>query len=141
VRAFVASAMLLVACHRTPRTAVQTGDCHPDPHVVRPTTTTVTSDIGVVEGTVLDAWSLKPLEAATVLLVSTQVATRADASGRFRLARLPVTSRDTTVIIRVLRVGFEQQRDTVVLPAGQGAQLKIYMSASQVCLSPVATGI
>ena len=134
MKAIVVLVVVLCGCRHG---ATQRSGCNPPPRVVRQTTLTPTADSGVVEGTLNDAWSQKPIEQAAVLFAASQIGTRTDAKGEFRLARLPIGLRDTTVVIRSLAIGYEQRRDTLVLSGGRGVRLRVYMPASQVCLENI----
>lgn len=134
-------AVILIGCHhRNDPTRQEVATCNTAPRVVRPTVVSATPDSGVIEGTVYDAASLKPLREAVILITGSQIGARTDVNGNFRLPRL-ANGADTTVILRILALGYQPQRDTLARDSARGARLQVYVTAGQVCLQEVRTGL
>lgn len=140
MRASIALCVVTLACHHAQPEA-PARPCHPPPAVVRTPVVTMSADTSVIEGSVYDSWSLQLLSSAAVLYWGTRLGTYTDTMGRFRLPRLPTSAHDTTVVLRVLRVGHDQQRDTLVLTPGHGVNVIVYLRAAQFCLEPIGIAI
>jgi len=88
-----------------------------------------------ITGRVTAAGSGEPVADARVLVVNSTLATATNAEGRFTLRPVPTG----TVEIRVLRVGFQEQKKSVVVTAGAAATLNFEMAQVVVKLADVVT--
>jgi TonB-linked SusC/RagA family outer membrane protein len=92
---------------------------------------------GRVTGRVTDVVSGAPLEGARVLVNGTTLATGTSANGSFTLSTVPAG----TAEIRILRLGYQAQRRTVTVTAGETATLDVAMPASAVQLEGVTVTV
>jgi TonB-linked SusC/RagA family outer membrane protein len=92
---------------------------------------------GRVSGRVTDAVSGTPLEGARILVQGSTLATGTSANGSFILNAVPAG----TVDIRVLRLGYQAQRRTVTVVAGETVTMDVAMPASAVQLEGVTVTV
>ncbi len=90
---------------------------------------------GTVAGRVTDASSGQPVGGALVNIAGTALGTHTNAEGQFTIRGLTAG----TVVVRSLRVGYAEQRQTVTVTAGQTTTADFQMRAMAVMLSPVVT--
>jgi len=90
---------------------------------------------GTVSGRVTAVGSNEPLGDSRILVVNTSIATTTGADGRYTLRGVPPGNVD----VRVLRVGYHEQKKTVVLSAGGTATLDFTMAQAVVQLADVVT--
>src|SRR5687767_6305088 len=90
---------------------------------------------GTISGRVTDAITGKPIAPVQVTVVGTNLGTQVNNQGQYTLRGVT----PGTVEVRVLRVGFAEQRQTVTVTAGQTVPLDFQMRAVAVTLSPVVT--
>ena len=90
---------------------------------------------GTVSGRVSDASGGTPIAAVQIQIVGTQLGTQTNQGGEFTIRGVPAG----THVLRALRVGFGEQRDTVTVAAGQTVTADIRMRAVAVTLNPVVT--
>ena len=88
-----------------------------------------------IAGRVTDAASGQPVAAAQIAVVGTALGAQSAEDGRYAIRGVS----PGTVQVRVLRVGFAQQRQTVAVAAGQVATLDIRMQSVATTLNPVVT--
>ena len=88
-----------------------------------------------ITGRVTDAASGQPVASAQVAVVGTTLGAQTNEEGRYTIRGVS----PGTVEVRVLRVGFGQQRQPVTVAAGQVATLDIQMQAVATTLNPVVT--
>ena len=88
-----------------------------------------------VTGRVTDAASGAPIAAVQVVLVGTNVGGLTNSNGQYTLRGLTPGA----VEVRVLRVGFAEQKQTVSVTAGQTATANFQMRAVATTLTPVVT--
>jgi TonB-linked SusC/RagA family outer membrane protein len=88
-----------------------------------------------VTGRVTTVGTGEPVSDARVMLVNSSVAATTNAEGRFTLRSVPTG----TVEVRVLRVGFQEQKKSVVVPAGAAVTLDFVMNQVVVKLQDVVT--
>ena len=89
---------------------------------------------GEVVGLVTDAHSGAPLADAVVRLTPTALEVSTDAAGRFRLGPAP----EGRYRLRVLRIGYVQRADSLVLGPGSGAVVAVRLSRTTLRLEYVA---
>ena len=111
LRAGLVAALLLVAAHPLPQTAV-------------------------VEGTVRDAATGEALPGANVRVAGTAIGAATDAEGRFRLADVPSGAQT----IEATFVGFEPESVKVDVPEGGRVQVEIRLAASTALDEVVVVG-
>ena len=87
-----------------------------------------------ISGRVTAAESGQPVSDARVFLVGTSAATATSQDGRYSLRSAP-----GEYVVRVLRVGFLEQKKTVTVPAGGAITLDFSMAASVIKLTEVVT--
>ena len=92
---------------------------------------------GRITGRVTDAVSGAPLEGARILVQGSTLTTGTNAGGSFVLTAVPAG----TVDIRVLRLGYQAQRRTVTVTAGETATIDVAMPASAVQLEGVTVTV
>ena len=107
VRALVPVSALVLAA--TPRGARET---HISPHTASRSMQAV-----VIRGTITDSATNQPLVGATVVVGSSAVRALSDQQGRYRLVIPDGYSRDTSVVLRALRIGYTAAPRTVPLTA------------------------
>lgn len=77
----------------------------------------------------------RPVDQAQVVVVGTTLGGLTNADGRFTLRNVPAGAQT----VRVLRVGFGEQKKGVTVTAGQTAELEIQISELALTLAPVVT--
>src|SRR5688500_15507353 len=92
---------------------------------------------GRITGRVTDAVSGAPLEGARILVQGSTLTTGTNASGSFILNGVPAGNAE----LRILRLGYQAQRRTVVVTAGETATLDVTMPASAVQLEGVTVTV
>lgn len=92
---------------------------------------------GEVVGLVTDAHSGAPLADAVVRLLPGGLQASTDASGHFRLGPAP----EGRYRLRVLRVGYVERADSVVLGPASGAAVAVRLSRTTIRLEYVTTGV
>jgi len=90
---------------------------------------------GTISGRVTDAGSGQPIAAAQIAVVGTNQGTQTNTEGQFTLRAVAAGQ----VEVRVLRLGYSEQRQRVTVASGQTATLDVQMTASALTLSPVVT--
>lgn len=90
---------------------------------------------GTISGRVTDAATGQGVAAAQIAVVGTTLGTQTNVEGQFTLRGVT----PGTVQVRVLRLGYGEQRRTVTVSAGQTATLDIQLTALAVTLNPVVT--
>lgn len=90
---------------------------------------------GTITGRITDATTGQPITLAQVNIVGTNVGGQTNADGRFTLRGVD----PGPVQVRILRVGFAEQRRNATVSAGQTLNLDIQMGAVAVQLNPVVT--
>ena len=95
-----------------------------------------TPQLGNITGRVTDAASGQPVAAAQVGIVGTNVGAQANNEGQFTLRSV----NPGTVEIRVLRVGFAEAKQSVVVVAGQTVTANVRMRAVVATLARLRGG-
>lgn len=90
---------------------------------------------GTIAGRVTDAATSQPIAAAQVNIVGTSQGAQTNDQGQFTLRGVTPGERE----VRVLRVGFAEQRATARVAAGQSVTLNFQMRGVAVTLNPVVT--
>ena len=90
---------------------------------------------GTVTGRVTAAGTNEPLQDVRVVVVGTTIGTNTNAEGRFNIRGVPAGPQS----IRVLRVGFTEQRKPVSVAAGQTATVDFSLAQNAVKLQEVVT--
>jgi len=90
---------------------------------------------GIITGRVTDAANGQPVSAAQVNIVGTNAGTQANSDGHYTLRGVT----PGTVEVRVLRVGYAEQKQSVTVAAGQTVTADIRMRAVAATLAPVVT--
>lgn len=90
---------------------------------------------GSVTGRVTDATSGAPIGAAQVAIVGTTLGTQTNTEGQYTIRGVA----PGRIEVRVLRLGFGEQRQAVTVVAGQTATLNFQMAAVAMTLNPVVT--
>lgn len=88
---------------------------------------------GSIQGTVLDATSLRPLVGAQVFVPNTSIGTLTNQSGRFLLLNVPAGQHQ----LRTALIGYGQQDVTVSVAAGEATELSIELESTAVSLDGV----
>ena len=88
-----------------------------------------------VSGRITDKTSGQPIQEARILVIGTSLFTSSGVDGRYTVRNVP----PGTAEIRVLRVGYQEQKRSVPIVAGQTATLDITMTQSVVQLDEVVT--
>ncbi|HVX41158.1 MAG TPA: SusC/RagA family TonB-linked outer membrane protein [Gemmatimonadaceae bacterium] len=88
-----------------------------------------------ISGRVVAAGTSAPLSDSRVLLVGTSIAATTGADGRYTLRGVPAG----TATVQVLRVGYEAQKKTVAVTAGEPATLDFTMAQAVVQLQEIVT--
>jgi TonB-linked SusC/RagA family outer membrane protein len=94
---------------------------------------------GTITGKVTDKSSQQPVADAQILIIGTQRGTRSDETGAYRIGSVP----PGPVRLRVLRLGYTAQAETVTVAAGQTATANFALEATATTLDQVvinATG-
>ena len=94
---------------------------------------------GTVSGRVTDAGTGTPIADARVVVVGTTIATGTSNDGRYTLRNVPAG----TAEVRVLRLGYAEQKKPVAVAAGQAATLDFALQTVAVTMTPMvvtATG-
>ena len=101
----------------------------------------VTADAGAHEpqasitGRVTDRATGEAIAAAQVSIVGTAIGASTNSEGRYTIRSV----RPGTVELRVLRVGYAEQKQTVTVSAGQAATADFAIGAVAISLAPVVT--
>src|SRR5499427_5338737 len=90
---------------------------------------------GTLTGTVTAQVGGTPLQEARVILVGTSLVGSTGPDGKFRIVRVPAG----TAEVRVIRVGYQEQKKSVRIVEGQTATLDFAMTQSVVQLEEVVT--
>jgi TonB-linked SusC/RagA family outer membrane protein len=90
---------------------------------------------GSITGRVTDAVTGQPIVAAQIQVVGSNVGAQTNGAGQFTLRGV----RTGPAELRVLRVGFAEQKATVTVAAGQTATADVQMRAVAATLTPVVT--
>lgn len=90
---------------------------------------------GIITGRVTEAVSGAPIPAVSVQIGTSALGTQTNQAGEFTIRGVPVGRQ----AIRLLRVGYEERRDTVTVTAGQTTTYNATMRAVAVTLNPVVT--
>jgi TonB-linked SusC/RagA family outer membrane protein len=90
---------------------------------------------GSVSGRITDAASGQPVAGALVNVVGTALATHTNTEGQYAIRGIT----PGTIQLRVLRVGYSEQRQTVAITAGQTTTQDFTVKPMAVTLSPVVT--
>lgn len=90
---------------------------------------------GTVSGRVSAQGTNQPLEEVRVLVVGTSIFTTTGVDGRYTLRNVPTG----TAEVRVLRVGYQEQKKPITVAAGQTAALDFSMQQTVVQLQEVVT--
>jgi TonB-linked SusC/RagA family outer membrane protein len=90
---------------------------------------------GTLAGRVIDSTSAQPVAGALVNVAGTALGTHTNTEGRYTIRGLT----PGTVEVRVLRVGYAEQRRTVTVAAGQTTEVDFRVRPMAVMLSPVVT--
>ncbi|MGH7618824.1 MAG: SusC/RagA family TonB-linked outer membrane protein [Gemmatimonadaceae bacterium] len=93
------------------------------------------AQVGTVTGRVTAVGSSEPLSDARILIVNTSRVATSDVEGRFTVRNVPAGNVD----VRVLRVGYQEQKKTVQLSAGGTATVDFTMSQAVILLPDVVT--
>jgi TonB-linked SusC/RagA family outer membrane protein len=96
---------------------------------------TASAQQGTIAGRVSETGSGRPIPDARVIVVGTSLFGITNAEGRYNIRNVPAGTQS----IRVLRVGFAEQRRPVTVPAGQTATLDIVLQEVAVRLQEVVT--
>ena len=88
-----------------------------------------------ISGRVLATGSNEPLVDSRVMVAGTSLGTTTNSEGRYTLTRVPTG----TVTIRVLRVGYEEQKKSIAITEGQAATLDFTMVPAVVQLQEIVT--
>jgi TonB-linked SusC/RagA family outer membrane protein len=99
------------------------------------TTAAVAAAQGTLTGTVTAAGTKAPLQEARVAIVGTSLVTTTGPDGKYTLRRVPVG----TAEVRVIRVGFQEQKKPIAITNGESATLDFTMAISVVQLQEVVT--
>ena len=90
---------------------------------------------GTITGRVTDAATGQPIASAQVNVVNSTIGALTNDNGQYSIRGvIPGTH-----VVRALRVGYAEQRGTVIVSAGQTATLDLAMKAVAVTLNPVVT--
>ena len=94
-----------------------------------------TAQVGLVTGRVTAVGTNEPLSDARILIVNTSRVATTDVEGRYTVRNVPAG----TVDVRVLRVGYQEQKKTVQLTAGGSATADFTMNQAVILLPDVVT--
>jgi len=98
-------------------------------------TAAVSAAQGTLQGTVTATEGGAPLQEARILIVGTSFSTATGPDGKYIIRRIPAG----TAELRVLRVGYQEQKKSVRIIDGQTATLDFTMPTSIVQLQEVVT--
>ena len=90
---------------------------------------------GTVTGRVTETGTGQPIPTAQISVVGTNIGAQTGADGQYTLRGVPAG----TAELRVLRVGFVEQRATVAVTAGQTATANVQMRSAPIMLTPIVT--
>ena len=90
---------------------------------------------GTVTGRVTAAGTTEPLADSRVMLVGTSIAATTTADGHYTLTRVPAGQAS----VRVIRVGYQEQKQPVTVVAGQTTTLDFTMTRAVVQLEQIVT--
>ena len=90
---------------------------------------------GTLAGTVTVQGTNTPLEDARIIVVGTSLSTMTGPDGKYQVRRMPTG----TVEIRVIRVGYQEQKKSVSVSDGQPATVDFVMAQSVIQLQEVVT--
>lgn len=90
---------------------------------------------GTITGRVTDRGTTRPVEQVQVAVVGTTLGALTNADGAFTIRGVPAG----TYSLRALRVGYSEQRQSVIVVAGQPAVTNFTMESVPVSLAPVVT--
>ncbi|OYV73177.1 MAG: hypothetical protein B7Z72_03065 [Gemmatimonadetes bacterium 21-71-4] len=90
---------------------------------------------GTITGRVTAQGTNEPIGDARVTIIGTSAATATAQDGRYTIRNAPAGARE----VRVLRVGYQEQKRAVTITAGQTATLDFSLAASVVKLQDVVT--
>ncbi|HZO20662.1 MAG TPA: SusC/RagA family TonB-linked outer membrane protein [Gemmatimonadaceae bacterium] len=90
---------------------------------------------GSVSGRVTDASSNEPIPAAQVSIVGTTTGASTNSDGQYTIRSL----RPGTVELRVLRVGYSEQKRSITVTAGQSVTADFAMTPVPISLTPIVT--
>jgi TonB-linked SusC/RagA family outer membrane protein len=99
------------------------------------TATVAAAQGGTIAGTVTATGTSAPLQDTRVIVVGTSLFGITGPDGKYRIARVPAGNAD----IRVIRVGFQEQKKSVRVTEGQAATLDFVMTPTVVQLDEVVT--
>src|SRR5688572_17891860 len=90
---------------------------------------------GIITGRITDATTREPIPAAQVSVVGTTTGAGTNSEGQYTIRGV----RPGSVELRVLRVGFSEQKQTVTVAAGQTVTADFALSPVPISLAPVVT--
>ena len=93
------------------------------------------AQVGSVTGRVTAVGTSEPLSDARILIVNTSRVATTDVEGQYTVRNVPAG----TVDVRVLRVGYQEQKKTVQLSAGGSATADFTMSPAVILLPDIVT--
>lgn len=96
---------------------------------------TASAQSGSVAVHVVESAGQRPVDQAQVMIIGTTLGGLTNAEGRFTIRGIPAG----THTVRVLRVGFAEQKKPVTIEAGQAATLEFTLDPVAVSLAPVVT--
>ena len=89
---------------------------------------------GTLRGVVVDSASRAPVAYADVAIIALHMVTRADSEGHFTMHKLP----QGRIELSIRRLGFQPQRETIVLSGGPNDSVRVALVAQPEVLSAVA---
>lgn len=89
---------------------------------------------GTLRGVVVDSASRAPVPYADVAIIALHMVTRADSQGHFTMNKLP----QGRIELSIRRLGFQPQRETIVLSGGANDSVRVALVAQPEVLSAVA---
>ena len=90
---------------------------------------------GTITGRITDASTTEPIASAQVSVVGTAIGAGTNSEGRYTIRGV----RPGTVELRVLRVGYSEQKRSVTVAPGQATTVDFAMTAAPIALAPVVT--
>ena len=90
---------------------------------------------GTVSGRVTEEATGTPIPAASIQVMGTTIGLQTTQTGEFTLRQVPAG----TQVLRMLRVGYGERRDTITVTAGQTTTVDARMRAVAISLSPIVT--